>query len=62
MVSPLGSLHWREAGPQGTVEAQRVEESGESECPAVMAWIGKYPRRKAADFQMVLGEISKQRN
>jgi hypothetical protein len=52
----------REAELQRTVKAQWVKESGESECLALMARIGQYPRRKAADFQMVLGEISKQEN
>jgi len=52
MVSLMNS-RFRVGQPQGRLNVQEVKEAGESECSSVIEKIGLYPRRKAADFQLV---------
>lgn len=58
MVNPMDSRFTRVGKPQGELKVYRAKESGESECRFVMKRIGQYPRRKVADFRMVLNDNS----
>lgn len=51
-----GFSHQEQGAPQGALIRWREQESGESECPAVMVGIGDEtiaPIRKDADFRLV---------